>query len=164
MSQPVTYRGPKLSCTTQGETVNALMDTGATITAIQASLVERLGLTIDTSKSVAFTTTNNQPTSSVCTVNVQGRLGEIPINITCHVVRNLAHSVIIGYKDMRALKAILDTDADSDTFPRGSYERVVDSGSPGEIVASVKLPGHHYAYVDIRGAPNALAFIRLLVL
>ncbi|KAG2190855.1 hypothetical protein INT47_006713, partial [Mucor saturninus] len=159
MSQPVTYRGPKLSCTIQGETVNALMDTGATISAIQASLVEKLGLTIDTSKSVAFTTANNQSTSSVGTVNVQGRLGEIPINITCHVVRNLAHLVIIGYKDMRALKAIIDTDADSVTFPRGSHERIIDSGSPCGIVACIKLPGHHHAYIDITGAPNVLAFI-----
>lgn len=59
MSQLVTYRRSWLSCTIQSVTV----DTGATISAIEAALVEKLGSEMDILKYTASTTPNNYSTS-----------------------------------------------------------------------------------------------------
>ncbi|KAI9326527.1 hypothetical protein BD770DRAFT_416949 [Pilaira anomala] len=57
----------------KNQTVSALIDTGASLTVIRSAVVKRLGLAIDTSRTISFTTANNQ-------TNVSGYGSNLGIN------------------------------------------------------------------------------------
>ncbi|KAG1393732.1 hypothetical protein G6F58_012257 [Rhizopus delemar] len=110
MTKPsVSYRGPRPQCKLKDATVEALVDTGASISAIDSRLAADLGLVPDSDRSVSFTTADNRNTASLGTVSVRAILGELPVDLRCHVIENLSYPVIIGYSDLTALKAIIDT-------------------------------------------------------
>ncbi|KAI7893696.1 uncharacterized protein EV154DRAFT_581876 [Mucor mucedo] len=92
---------------------------------------------------------------------------ELAVVLTCHIVHELAHEVIIGYPDLKALCAVIDTASNEVRIPKaisGDSSGVPPSGVP--VVAKVcsmattlRLPGFHHAYVDIKGPANRLAFV-----
>ncbi|KAG1222649.1 hypothetical protein G6F67_009694 [Rhizopus microsporus] len=84
---------------------------------MDSSLASKLGLQPDGSKRVAFTTADNKDTTSLGTVTTKVVLGELPVELNCHVVKTLAYPVIIGYSDLSSLKAIIDTAANTVSFP-----------------------------------------------
>ncbi|KAG1538756.1 hypothetical protein G6F49_012512 [Rhizopus delemar] len=159
MTKPsVAYRGPRLSCRLLDTTVQALVDTGASISAIDSRLVAQLGLEPDKKASVNFTTADNRNTSSLGTVNVNAVLGELPVYLRCHVIENLSYPIIIGYSDLATLKAIIDTANNTISFP-GSNDRYSTEEIPCRAAENLRLPGHHHAHLQVRGTPQALAFV-----
>ncbi|OBZ80363.1 hypothetical protein A0J61_11588, partial [Choanephora cucurbitarum] len=155
---------PRIRLTLQGHLVQALVDTGANICALRTSVANKLGLNPDSSKSAAFTIANSGHASSRGTVSIPTMLGSINTVITYHVVDSLSHPVILGYPQLKRLGAVIHTNTNTIHFSGSSG----DSGSFGDfgstrsmctMVSSLRLPGQHHAYVDIRGPPNSAAFV-----
>lgn len=153
---------PKIKVNFGGRLVVALVDTGASLTVMRSSTADLLQLVPDSSFKITFTTANNQANSSLGMVKSSALIGELPVVLHCHVVQELAHDLIIGYPDLKALKVIIDTASNEVRIPKGLRTPVPTTPSVGSvcsIASSVSLPGLHHAYVDVNGPPNTLAFI-----
>lgn len=155
---------PKVKLTIQGHLIHALVDTGANISAIRTSVATKLGLVPDTNGASSFTNADNHTTTSEGTVLLKAMLGDITCDLSCHVVTNLSHQLILGYSHLKSLGAVIDTTCNEVRLPRNGVSGV--SGSPSvaapmvcSLVASTKLPGQHHAYVDITGPPNSVVFV-----
>ncbi|KAG1468800.1 hypothetical protein G6F56_003628 [Rhizopus delemar] len=185
LSQPVLHKGSQYKCSINGTPTTCLSDTGATISAIRTTLVSDLGLSVDPSKKLTFTTAAGAEATTLGVTMVLILLGEIPLHLECHVVDNLAHPIIIGYNDLQANKAIIDTGAGTIYFPGiPGPSSIVSSGSAGlasgsststytiqastrfneqptacVMDQSLRLPAHHHAYVQIQGPRDALAMV-----
>ncbi|KAI7867343.1 uncharacterized protein EV154DRAFT_453785, partial [Mucor mucedo] len=146
---------PKIKVNFGGRLVVALIDTGASVTVMRSSVADLLQLVPDSSMSITFTTANNQTNSSLGMIKSSALIGELPVVLHCHVVRELAHDLIIGYPDLKALKAIIDTASNEVRIPKS----LDSTAAMTPAVASLHLPGLHHTYVDINGPPNTLAFI-----
>ncbi|KAI7896949.1 uncharacterized protein EV154DRAFT_398397, partial [Mucor mucedo] len=55
--------------------------------------------------------------SSLGVAKVNAMLGNTQVQLSCHVVNNLAHEVIFGYPDLKRHKITIDTDSDEVRFP-----------------------------------------------
>ncbi|KAG1138813.1 hypothetical protein G6F38_010280 [Rhizopus arrhizus] len=167
---------PRIQITLQGYRSRALVDTGANISALRTSVAEKLGLSIDKTTAATFTIADNSGASSRGTVRIQTMIGPIDTTLVYHVVDTLSHPVILGYPQLKRLGAIIDTSNNQVRFPlvdSGLSPTGVSgfSGRPGlsgassvvpsvcSMVSSLRLPGQHHAYVDIRGTPNSAAFV-----
>lgn len=98
--------------------VSALIDTGASLTVLRFAVVQRFGLSVDTSRTISFTTANNQVNRSLGMVQVSATIGELPITLNRHVVSELTHDMIIGYPNLKALKVIIDTASNEVRIPK----------------------------------------------
>ncbi|KAI9331004.1 hypothetical protein BD770DRAFT_403670, partial [Pilaira anomala] len=162
---------PRVTLRFGNNTAAALIDTGASITVMRLSLAEKLDLQYDERYKISFTTANNQSNQSLGVVRVSCLLGELPVVLTCHVVNELAHEVIIGYPDLKALRAVIDTASNEVRIPKaipgnfsggsplGSSTGVPVVASVCSMAATLRLPGFHHAYIDIHGPANQLAFV-----
>ncbi|KAG1135854.1 hypothetical protein G6F37_012378 [Rhizopus arrhizus] len=123
LSQNVKYReGSTLKCSINDHQSTCLIDTGATISAISVDLAKRLHLMVDSSQRLCFTTATGTDAWTHGCVDVQVLLGEIPLKLHCDVVEQLAHPIIIGFKDLQAHKAIIDLDLNVIKFPTSSHD------------------------------------------
>ncbi|KAG1071189.1 hypothetical protein G6F61_013322 [Rhizopus arrhizus] len=102
-------------------------------------------------------------------------LGDVHAVLRCHVIDNLSTQLILGYPDLKALKAVIDTSSNEVRIVKPSG--LSGSGPSGlvlpgsglsdsvvtpcicSMVSSLRLPGQHHAYVDIRGPPNSATFV-----
>ncbi|KAG1114109.1 hypothetical protein G6F61_010372 [Rhizopus arrhizus] len=155
---------PRISVTIQGHAVQALVDTGASISAIRTSMIDLLGLTVDTSHVTRFTNADNHSTTSRGVVKVNVMIGHVHAIITCHVVDGLSNQLILGYPDLKALGTVIDTTSNEVRILKtsGLSGSTLSSGSAPAIctmASSLRLPGQHHAYVDITGPPNSATFV-----
>ncbi|KAG0736172.1 hypothetical protein G6F33_011893 [Rhizopus arrhizus] len=179
LSQATEYReGPRLSCTINGLSTSCLIDTGATISALRSEVATALNLVIDSSQKLTFTTATGEDASTLGCAAVSVRLGEVSLNLNCHVVDRLAHPLIIGFNDLKTHKAVIDTATGSVKFP--GLSSFTSPVAPGSSTASsnfvapkrylqkphscsvneaLKLPGRHHAYVTIKGPRKTLAMV-----
>ncbi|KAG1135992.1 hypothetical protein G6F37_012398 [Rhizopus arrhizus] len=163
LSQANEYReGPRLSCAINGLSTSCLIDIGATISALRSEIATALNLVIDSSQKLTFTTATGEDASTLGCAAVLVRLGEVSLNLNCHVVDRLAHPLIIGFNDLKTHKATIDTATGSVKFP--GLSSFTSSVAPGSSTASsnfvapklylkrphscsvneaLKLPGHH---------------------
>lgn len=134
----------RIQVTIQGHSVQALVDTGASISAIRSSVAQLLGLTPDESQITTFTNADNRSAVSSGTVSVNVMLGDIHAILRCHVVDNLYYQVILGYPDLKALKAVIDTSSNEVRILKPSIlaiSGVSGSGSPGSGISVSGLSG-----------------------
>ncbi|KAI7895283.1 uncharacterized protein EV154DRAFT_574121 [Mucor mucedo] len=150
---------PRVRLTIKGNLVQALVYTGASISAVRATIASGLGLQYDTSKAAAFTTADNKNVSSLGVTYVKAMLGNTRVSLACHVAPNLAHEVIFGYPNLKRHKILIDTNTDEIRLPKSIS--TLSPSAPGvcAMVSSLRLPRHSHAYVDISGPPMAFAFI-----
>ncbi|KAG0927159.1 hypothetical protein G6F57_014373 [Rhizopus arrhizus] len=166
---------PCVRITLQGHLVQALVDTGANISAIRTSIANKLGVSPDVTKAAQFKIANNDNAASRGTVAIPTMIGPINTVLTYHVVDNLSHSAIVGYPQLKRLGAVIHTDTNVIRFPMesspglsglsGRVYRTSSRGSSGSaplvctMASHLRLPGQHHAYVDILGPPNSSVFV-----
>ncbi|OBZ83675.1 hypothetical protein A0J61_08273 [Choanephora cucurbitarum] len=132
LSQAVKYReGSTLKCTLLGQDTTCLIDTGATVSAISEKLECSLSITIDASQRLCFTTAIGQDTWTHGAAEVRILLGEIPMRFRCHVVDQLAYPIIVGVRDLKAHKAVIDLSSNTIQFPGSSVGVSLGSLSGG---------------------------------
>ncbi|KAI7875643.1 uncharacterized protein EV154DRAFT_577747 [Mucor mucedo] len=139
--------------------VQALVDTGATISALRQTIATRLELQYDVSKVAAFTTAANKHVFSLCVVKIKAMLDKMQVRLFCHVVNNLAHELSFGYPDLKHYKITIDTDSDEVRFPK--FVSTLSPAAPGicTMNSCLPLPGQSHTYVDINEPPLRSAFI-----
>ena len=71
---------------------------------------------------------------------------------------NLSQPVILGYPQLKHLGAVINKGTNTIRLASG-VSGVSGSPSVCTMVSSLRLPGQHYAYVDIRGPPNSAAYV-----
>ncbi|KAI9316207.1 hypothetical protein BX666DRAFT_2121866 [Dichotomocladium elegans] len=94
----VSYTGPRVSCVINHQTIQALVDTGASISAMSHSLAKTLGLTFDETTSVSFTTADGKAAFSLGTASVRVLAANIPITVTFHIIDLLSRDKFPGGK------------------------------------------------------------------
>lgn len=116
-------------------------------------------------------------------------LGDVHAVIKCDVVDNLFGQVNLGYPDLKALHTVIDTSSNevrifkpsdlpglssnglsgfsglSSGLSSGSASGLSSGAASGptpaicSMASSLRLPGQHHAYVDIKGPANSVAFV-----
>jgi hypothetical protein len=87
-----------------------------TISAVKTACAEKLGLIIDFSRVTSFTTANGQASQTQGLSSVSVTINGTLLNTTCHVIDQLPHPIILGYPDLQAMRAVIDTSDDTIRF------------------------------------------------
>ena len=150
---------PRITIKINGLSVKGLVDSGAGLSAIRSSVVDKLNLSINEDKRIQFNTAANQVTSSSGIVQIRALPSEIPVLLICHVVSQLAHEVIIDYPDLKSLRAIIDTVSGMICISQPTSTPMPTIAFMCRLVDCIVLPAFHHTYVDIKGPANILAFV-----
>ncbi|KAI7872419.1 hypothetical protein BDF14DRAFT_1753294 [Spinellus fusiger] len=148
----------KIKSTVQGHSVQALIDTGANVSAVISGLVKALGLTPNQSNATSFVNANNKPTTTHSTVILKVIIGNTTASLECQVVELLSQQLILGYLDLHKLNALINTTTHKVYIPQAAT-RPAKAASVCTVVLLLKLPAQHHAYVDIQGPPNLAALV-----
>jgi hypothetical protein len=138
--------------------LSALVDTASAITAISSSTIRPFDVHINSSSVVAFATANQSVSSSFGIVTLPIQLQIHSVELTCHVIDNLSHDLIVGYYDLKRLSATIDTVTNQIRF----NDRNRTNPSPVLAVSSHRLPAQSHIFLTVFNPPNVCAFVQKL--
>lgn len=142
----------------------ALVDTGATVSAMSSSSYDKLRLkfpNMDTTQGIAFSSADGSNFKSLGTIIVDGHVGNKHIQAQFHVVPNLLHSVILGLPELKSLNAIINMASNSITIGKTSFNMPNRSSKPIPVLATIKqsIPAASHTWLTVQGPNECLSFV-----